>query len=316
MYYNDNGEIKPINVKASDTLPIGTIVGYSSLNAPSGWLICDGSEVSRTIYSKLFEVIGTTYGSGDGSTTFNLPNYKGKVGVGYNSSETEFNTLGKTGGEKTHTLSGSEIPQHSHQMPMQAGNDTIERQYNASWLDNQKGNQGDVNPTGIRTSVYGGNQPHNNLQPYIVQTYIIKYEQSVGMIGNVKNESVTSSQDTYSCDYINKLNTYSTEEIKTGSTWYNGKPIYRKVLYIPNVVGNQTINVNVSNLDELFICDDKSYIYPQEYGNRLPLNFYGGGDAWTATYSEGSSIKMLFGNTYKDKHLYIKITIEYTKTTD
>ena len=54
--------------------PIGTINMYASTTVPSGWLLCDGSAVSRTTYSSLFNIIGTTYGVGDNSTTFNIPN--------------------------------------------------------------------------------------------------------------------------------------------------------------------------------------------------------------------------------------------------
>ena len=66
--------------------PAGSITQFGGSSTPSGWLLCNGSAVSRSTYSNLFTVIGTTYGVGDGSTTFNLPNLKGKVPVGYNSS--------------------------------------------------------------------------------------------------------------------------------------------------------------------------------------------------------------------------------------
>ena len=58
---------------AGDTLPIGSITPYSGISTPSNWLLCDGREISREVYSQLFAVIGTSYGAGDGSTTFNLP---------------------------------------------------------------------------------------------------------------------------------------------------------------------------------------------------------------------------------------------------
>ena len=65
-----------------DLVPIGSIQAYGGSTAPSGWLMCDGSAVSRTTYAELYSVIGTTYGTGDGSTTFNLPDLRGRVAQG------------------------------------------------------------------------------------------------------------------------------------------------------------------------------------------------------------------------------------------
>ena len=69
---------------------------WLTASAPTGYLLCDGTAVSRTTYAGLYAVIGTTYGIGDGTTTFNLPNMKGRVPVGYDITQTEFNTIGKT----------------------------------------------------------------------------------------------------------------------------------------------------------------------------------------------------------------------------
>lgn len=82
-------------------LPAGTIVQWAGATAPSNWLICDGSAVGRSQYQSLFSIVGTTYGAGDGSTTFNLPNFKGKTAYGRDSSQVEFDTLGEVGGSKT-----------------------------------------------------------------------------------------------------------------------------------------------------------------------------------------------------------------------
>ena len=83
-----------------DTLPVGSISAYSGENIPTNWLKCNGQAVSRADYPELFNTIGTTYGSGDGSTTFNLPNISERVIVG-NNGDGEF-SLGNTGGEKEH----------------------------------------------------------------------------------------------------------------------------------------------------------------------------------------------------------------------
>jgi microcystin-dependent protein len=84
---------------ATTAVPTGTIQSYGGTAAPSGWLICDGSAIARTTYSVLFAVIGTTYGAGDGSTTFNLPDLRGRVVVGYApGGKTEVATLGNNEG--------------------------------------------------------------------------------------------------------------------------------------------------------------------------------------------------------------------------
>ena len=95
-------------------MPPGVILEYGGSAAPAGWLMADGTAVSRTTYAALFAAIGTTYGAGDGSTTFNLPNRKGRVAVGRDAAQTEFDTLGETGGAKTHTLTTAEMPSHTH----------------------------------------------------------------------------------------------------------------------------------------------------------------------------------------------------------
>ena len=174
---NENPSVADINKVTDDDMneikttinantPVGCINLYAGSTAPTGWLICDGSAISRTTYANLFSVIGTTYGTGDGSTTFNIPNLKGKVPVGLNSSDTDFDTLGETGGEKEHTLSVDEMPSHDHStngsyLNNGSGGTT------ATWLSWGSGN--------AKVQSTGGGQSHNNLQPYIVMNYIISY---------------------------------------------------------------------------------------------------------------------------------------------
>lgn len=150
------------------TVPSGVISAFAGSTAPTGWLICDGTAVSRSTYSALFAIVGTTYGSGDGSTTFNLPNLKGRVAVGRDNTQTEFDTLGETGGAKTHTLTESEMPSHTHTLnPGQVvGTGSGGTNNYAPTGNNPQAN------TGILAT--GGGQAHNNLQPYLVINYIIK----------------------------------------------------------------------------------------------------------------------------------------------
>lgn len=102
-------------------MEIGFICMYGGTTAPNGFLVCDGSAVSRTTYSELFSSIGTSYGAGDGSTTFNLPDLTGKVVIGVSSSY----TLGDTGGEESHVLLDTELPAHVHTVPAHGHSNTI-----------------------------------------------------------------------------------------------------------------------------------------------------------------------------------------------
>jgi microcystin-dependent protein len=95
-------------------LPTGIMWIWPTDTAPTGYLLCRGQAISRTTYASLFAIIGTTYGVGDNSTTFNLPNGAGKVFVGKDSTQAEFDTLGETGGANTVTLAATQIPGHTH----------------------------------------------------------------------------------------------------------------------------------------------------------------------------------------------------------
>jgi microcystin-dependent protein len=100
---------------------IGNIIAFTGLSVPSGYLVCDGSAVGREEYPELFAVIGTTYGSGDGLTTFNIPNLSGKVALGVSQNY----IAGSTGGEETHILLDTETPSHLHNIPQHTHANTI-----------------------------------------------------------------------------------------------------------------------------------------------------------------------------------------------
>lgn len=186
----------------SPLMPSGSITQFAGSSAPTGWLLCDGSAVSRTTYARLFAVIGTTYGVGDGSTTFNLPDLQGRVPVGYDSGQTEFDALGETGGTKTHTLTTGEMPSHSHSHTHSFSGTTASDGSHSHSVTAGLGG-GDVGLTagasnynlleeskttstaGSHTHTYSGTTgsdattsgsggAHNNLQPYIALHYIIK----------------------------------------------------------------------------------------------------------------------------------------------
>ena len=169
------GNLENVYVKAFDGIPVGTIIPFTS-NIPSliptGYMPCDGRAILRSSYSDLFNIIGTTYGDGDGSTTFNLPDLRGKVVVGVDTNDSDFDTLGDTGGEKKHTLTINEMPSHTHNLAY--GGDTSS---SGNW-NLQDHMQIDYSPGTFRNAAYvqntGGGESHNNLQPYLVTNYIIK----------------------------------------------------------------------------------------------------------------------------------------------
>ncbi|MBY0395015.1 MAG: tail fiber protein [Thermoleophilia bacterium] len=238
-------------------VPAGIIAPAALAVAPSGWLLCDGSAVSRTTYADLFDalnpVVGTatvtlaspgvftrtahglftgqqvyltttgalptglaqntnywairvtadtfrlatslanalagtaintsgsqsgthtvrrTFGVGNGSSTFNVPDLKGRTVVGVDTGQTEFDALGETGGAKTHTLSAAEMPVHSHGTANGSG----------SFLRTGTSSQGNANWVGtgasfgydLTTGNAGSGSAHNNLQPYAALNFIIK----------------------------------------------------------------------------------------------------------------------------------------------
>lgn len=156
-YYN--GETLS-GVNSVDTTPVGMIMQYAGTSIPERWMKCEGQTLSRTDYSELFSVIGTTYGSGNGSTTFNLPNISGKMIIGYDPDDNDFDTMGATGGSKTHTLTNYELPK-------------------GVWIS-QDPNDGvhilvdSGNNYGMNTQSNQMGQPMDIMNPYIVLNYCIK----------------------------------------------------------------------------------------------------------------------------------------------
>lgn len=195
-----------------ESLPIGSMIPFGSQeNIPSNWKICDGSAISRETYAELFAVIGTSYGAGDGSTTFNLPDKRGRVSVGLDSNQTEFDTIGLKGGEKTHQLTIEEMPSHDHRLTPLIDIRQGDGQTNAhsGSLGTHLG--GYVSKSNTLVSSTGGNQPHNNLQPYEVDVWIIKVSNLVSSLESknanvIDNLTSTNTTDALSANMGKELN--------------------------------------------------------------------------------------------------------------
>ena len=145
--------------------PTGAIIGFGSATPPAGWLACNGANVSRTTYSALFAVISTTFGIGDGSTTFTLPvsARRTMVGSGGTGTATLGNAVGNSGGEESHAQTIAELAAHSHTSAA------------ASSASN-----GSTGSSGLRfcssgsTGSTGSGTAFNVIQPSLIVTYIIK----------------------------------------------------------------------------------------------------------------------------------------------
>ena len=181
------------NLTGIEGIPTATIVPWSDSTVPSGFLECDGAAVSRTTYADLFAIVGTTYGAGDGSTTFNTPDLQDNVPVGKSNNK----SLGSTGGANTvavtasgnvagstanASLSTPQLASHSHQTPIPTNPPTFTQKGTA-----MAGNPIYATNFGSTNTGSGGGHSHNMsanfsgntenpsvLQPYLTIIYIIK----------------------------------------------------------------------------------------------------------------------------------------------
>lgn len=189
IYYGkdvNTGEIEQIrsigNVLLQTTIiqPAGIIQMYAGSTAPTNWLLCDGTAVSRTTYSSLFSAIGTNYGVGNGSTTFNLPNLTNRMAMGKGAGS--FATLGSTGGAETISLALGNMPAHSHY--------TLNNSYATAGVGNT------IPMVNANQAMYGGADTNGNTDRY----------RMVGTGGTTANAGITNSQGSGTA--FNKMSPY------------------------------------------------------------------------------------------------------------
>lgn len=175
------GFTQPLTANSPPLLP-GMMIDYAGTAVPTGYLACDGSAVSRTTYAALFTAISTTWGSGDGSTTFNVPNFQRRTAVGSGGSGTGTlgASVGNIGGEENHVQSLAELAAHSHSIT--AGNITILTSPDSNTgstaisksANNNNASQTSVGMSGSVNSA-GSSTAFNVMQPSAVVLKIIKY---------------------------------------------------------------------------------------------------------------------------------------------
>lgn len=209
----DGDDIADGSVQAQDlaagiaSLPIGTILDYAGVTAPSGFLLCDGNAVSRSVYSGLFAVIGTTFGAGDGSTTFNLPDLRGRIGVGLDNLGgsdagrlAAANTLGDSGGSEKVTLTGANMPSHDHGGTITSGGNKADFDTAVTSQGGKADFNADVSSEGQKAdfnadiSITGGNHSHNFTYTAVDNTTIGGSSIRIGAITASVSSTTVSTQ--------------------------------------------------------------------------------------------------------------------------
>jgi len=162
-------------------MPTGSIMSFAGSSAPTGYLLCDGAAIPRQANGSdtpLFDLLGITYGAGDGSSTYNIPDLRGRVIAGHGGTllSGSADAIGATNAHstKTHTLSTAEMPAHTHNTEAGGGNPSPGEGSGASADVNLTVfSAADPRPSFLAKST-GGDGAHNNVQPTFILNYIIK----------------------------------------------------------------------------------------------------------------------------------------------
>lgn len=183
-----NNAVTASKLSSDAAFTAGMLMPYAGTSAPTGWLFSYGQAVSRTTYADLFAAVGTTYGSGDGSTTFNLPDLRGRAIAGQDdmggssanrlTSPINGDILGATGGSQSHTLTTAQMPSHTHGAGSYVANTTRRiggggTGSHVNMSDAEQNVAQTFSVSGTSGSA-GSGSAHNNVQPTIILNYIIK----------------------------------------------------------------------------------------------------------------------------------------------
>lgn len=304
-----------------ESTPIGTILMYGGTRLPFGFLWCNGSAVSRTVYADLFNAIGTAFGSGDGSTTFNLPDYRESVpiGAGHNDTQTIANHDEYTVGQ----FKDDQFKAHTHNVTI-ANNSGTPYFYNhtssttaRAYLDSK---------TYTTSSEGSGDTTHGK---QLGCNFIIKFCKAITPAQEqFIDDSVVSAEKTWSSNKINAQNSYSTSEVDTGKTWIDGKKIYRKVFEFNAdtliISDSSWRNIGTVSSDIGTLIDWKTAYFTtnhpsisSKYGIMDISKGSTNGNALIRVQTQGNIIKVAYNGSISEHNYivpyHIGIIVEFTK---
>lgn len=296
QYYTTKLKLE-MQKKINSALPLGSIIPFagSQNKLPSTYLFCDGSEVSRAEYADLFNIIGTMYGEGDGSTTFNLPNLTGRVPVGSDDSDSSLQALGNSIGNKVHEHDQNTF-YFDHDNTTYIGISNRRKVKGSEVWDLLYGapvSAKSVAASTKETTIYA-TEDASSYQPSLVVNYIIKAK--------------------YDTQTVQDLNIYSLDEHRIG-TWVDGKPLYRKC-FKGVITPGRNVSHGINNLESVvslygtFADPATSNAYPVP--NARPMH---PGVRDIGLWFNTTVIGFEIGSDFKDDNSY-SLVIEYTKTTD
>lgn len=279
---NGQKTIIPLTTDTGTGAPVGTLIQQYKKKPMSGYLYCDGSTFDQNAYPALYMYLGSNI----------LPDYRECVMVG-----AEQNTTDTIAAHDVYTegeFKDDQLKSHNHSVPNDnpGGTEQLSVMYSGrGFYDNI---YTDYSNDGTSTTTHGKQKA---VYVYIKATSGLAENQQDNVLNNVK-------------DYVDNSNSYSTEEVKTGGTWIDGKPIYRKTLVFTNITLSSTptqigtTDIPIGNI-----------IKTEEFISRSDLTTVG--SSYKAVYIEtGGAIYANQSISSYNDGWYIYFTIEYTKTTD